>query len=174
MPLETNEQNIKNPFDFLTVDDGSVLVLQSNLYRIDRHYLDDYKRSVACLGIKDCYFCQHGFKKGTDFYYYGMVDGEQGVIRLPAGLFYNLNKWENESEANKKETKRGYEWIVKKTGEGQDTRYSAEVGSQQKLTEKQLNENNQILVERIMSEEKGLKTRYNEVFNIETMQGEIK
>ena len=174
MPLEPNEQSIRNPFDFLTLDDGSVLRIQSHLYRIDRHFSDEYKRTVACLGIKECYFCKHRFKKGTDFYYFRMVDEEEGVIRIPAGLFYFLNNWENENEANKQTTKRGHEWLIKKTGEGQGTRYTAEKLEAVKITEAQLNENNQALVERMIGEEKGLKTRYNEVESIDSMGGAIK
>ena len=156
--LITDEQKEKKSSSFLKVEDGSVVTLKSNLVKTRTHFLKDEQTSVACIG-ENCFFCERGIKYRNEYFYLGTIDGEKGLVRLPASVFFDLN----ESERVLKKSKRNFEWIISKTGSGLKTRYSVTRGSDIKeVTEKEIEKNNKKLLEMITAYDKTMKERYEE------------
>lgn len=157
--LITDEQKEKKSSSFLKIEDGSVITLKSNLVKTRTHFLREEKTSVACIG-KDCFFCQKGVNFRNEYFYWGTINGDEGLVRLPATVFFDLN----ESERVLKKSKRNFEWIISKTGSGLQTRYSVVRGSDvQELSEKELKKNNEKLLKTINAYEKTMRERYDEL-----------
>jgi len=156
--LITDEQKEKKPSSFLKIEDGSVVTLRSNLVKTRTHFLEGVQTSVACIG-KGCFFCQKGIKHRDEYFYWGTIDGQEGLVRLPASVFFDLN----ESERVLKRSKRDFEWIISKTGSGLKTRYSTTRGSDtKKVTEKEVEKNNKKLLKTINAYDKTMRERYEE------------
>jgi len=156
--LIKKEQEVKRPSFFLKIENGCKVVLQSNLIRVQTHYLEDHKQSVLCIS-NDCYFCDQGIDSRNEYLYLGTLDGEKGFIRLPASIFYSMN----ENERLLKKSKREMEWIISKKGTGLATRYSAVRGDDVKPDPKEIEKNNQRLLDSMNRYEAGLKQRYDEI-----------
>ena len=110
MPMVTNEQDEKKPSTFLKVEDKSKLTLLSNLYKIPTHYLRARKVSVICKGSDECFFCQNGHKPRVEFYYWGNVDGDEGIVQVPASVFFALNEQERVLGIDKRDSV----WVISK------------------------------------------------------------
>jgi len=69
----------------------------------------------------------------------------------------------NESERMLKKDKQNFEWIISKSGSGLKTRYSVTRGSDIKVTEKEIEENNKKLLEKIEAYDKTMREKYDEL-----------
>ena len=156
--LITDEQKEKGSSSFLKVEDGSVIRLLSNLVKTRTHFLPDEQTSVICKG-KNCFFCQQGIPARDEYFYWGTIDEQRGLIRLPASVFFSLN----ESERVLKKSKRSFEWIISKSGSGLKTRYSVTRGNDVEVDEKEVKKNNEKLLKTINAYEKTLISRYDEL-----------
>lgn len=125
MGLVTKEQDEKRPSQFIKLEDKSKLILFSNLYKAKTHFLKAKNTSVLCGGEK-CYFCDAGIKSRMEYFYYGEVDGEEGIVRVPASVFYALNDQERVLEIDKRDSI----WIISKKGSGLDTEYGVARGKE--------------------------------------------
>lgn len=150
--LIKDEQTVKAPSQFLKVKDGSKIVLQSNLIAIVTHFIKSKRMSVICTG-SDCCFCSNGMRYRNEYFYIGTVDGEKGIIRLPASVFYSMNK--DEKVLGK--SKRMFEWIISKEGEGLKTKYAVTRGIDIKEDAEEVEKNNEKLFEKINRYEKKMK-----------------
>lgn len=116
MKIIDNEQKEKREGQFLKVEDKSRVILTSKLVKIETCYPND--------GVKTILWSQSlankGYQKRSEFMYWGSVNGQEGIIRVPASMFFAMNEAERVTETSKRET----EWIVSKTGEGKMTRYA--------------------------------------------------
>jgi len=176
--LIKDEQTVKAPSQFLKVKDGSEVVLQSNLIAIVTHFIRNKSMSVICAA-DNCYFCSKGMRFRNEYFYIGNVDKERGIIRLPASIFYSMNK--DEKVLGK--SKRMFEWIISKEGEGLKTKYSVTRGEDIKEDAKEVEKNNKELVEKISRYEEKMKGNYsdlladsifmNELENAEVKNGEV-
>ena len=155
--LIKDEQKEKQSSSFLKIEDGSVVTLKSNLVKTRTHFLQGEQTSVACIG-EDCFYCLKGLAYRNEYFYWGTIDGQKGLVRLPASVFFNLN----ESERALKKDKQGFEWIISKTGSGKKTRYSVTRGNDVKVTTKEMEENNKKLLKTITAYDATMNERYEE------------
>lgn len=123
MPLIQNEQEEKAKGQFIKLEDKAKFVLLSNMYKIDVHFLPEKKMSVLCQE-ENCNYCKYKHQANTQYYYYASVNTEEGVVRIPASVFFQLN--ENERLTGK--DKRSSEWYLSKKGEGINTKYTVAKG----------------------------------------------
>lgn len=119
MGFINDEGKEKRPSLFLKYEQENKLVLKSNLYKINFHYLPDKRKSVSCKG-EDCYFCKSGVGQNTEYNYYINLNGQNGVINVKPSVFFSL---QSIAKASKKET-RQISWLVIKEGSGLDTEYT--------------------------------------------------
>ena len=156
MPLIQEEQEVKKPSgQFLKLEDKSVVTLYSNLYSTKTHYFEDKKTSVICKGEK-CALCSGG-KAVTQYYYYGQVGTDEGIVKIPGSVFFAMNEAERVLDI----TKRDCTWVISKTGTGLETRYTVTRGKD--ITEKADLETANEKLEKIMDEQvKQLTLRYSE------------
>lgn len=149
MPLNKDEQSIKPPSEIIKLEDGDVLIIQSNVFDLTTHYLQSIKKGVLCGGEK-CYFCNQDIRQRKEFFYYGKVNDQVGIIRLPASVFYSLNAQERALQKSGKmqnKEKRDFEWIIGKTGSGMETEYSVTRGDNlERMDDAELEANNEKLV----------------------------
>ena len=164
MPLATDKQEgkMKGRSDFLDkFQDGDKLIVKSNLYHVDSHYLQGQKVSVICKG-DECFFCGEGVDFRKEYLYIVErlrgEDKEAGVARVPASVFFDMNK----NEKLLKKSKREFQWIIGKEGEGKKTRYSTVRGEDVKVVDKEVKENNEKLEKAGDSYSKYLKDQYGE------------
>jgi hypothetical protein len=157
MPMITNEQSEKKANDYVKLDKENTVTLLSNVYKVESHYVQEKKRSVACKG-EGCKICAEGkYKKRAEYYYVANVNGIEGILRLPASSFFDMNKIEGMT----KKDKRSYSWLIIKEGEGLDTRYTT--SKDEPIADAAPVEKNNEKLEKIMTlYEKGLNERYNE------------
>lgn len=169
MPIVKDEQKIKQQGLFLTIEDGSKVVLLSHLYTVVTQFLEAHKTSV--IYVKDGAFSE--VQPKTEYLYYGRVNGEEGIFRLAGGVFFDMNN--NEKKLDK--DKRNFEWIVGKEGVGKQTRWSAVRGNDvTPPTEKEIEEYTKKLVTTMERYEKTLTEKYNELSgsNLPTNVGDEK
>ena len=125
MGLVTNEQEEKRPSQFLKLEDKSKLTIFSNLYKAKTHFLKAKNTSVLCQGEK-CYFCNAGVKSRMEYFYYGLANEEEGIVRVPASVFYILNDNERVLDIDKRDSI----WIISKKGSGLKTEYGVVRGKE--------------------------------------------
>jgi hypothetical protein len=123
MGIVTNEQQEKRQGQFLKLEDKSIVTLYSNLFKTQTHFLQDKKTSVICKG-DGCYFCQMGYQIRKNYFYYGKVNDEEGVMQMPASVFYSINEQERVLGMDKRES----QWVISKKGAGLDTEYGVARG----------------------------------------------
>jgi hypothetical protein len=163
---EQNEQKIKKPSFFLEIEDKCVVVITSKLFRFQSHYIESARKSVACVG-QDCVFCK-SIRPRTEYIYAGSVNGDFGVIRLPASVFFDMN----ENERLTKKDKRHQSWIIGKTGQGLDTRYKAVALETVKITDSDIEKNTVMLTEKLKIYANLLEKSYNELAPNETFKAD--
>lgn len=177
MPLQKEEQKVRNPSDFIKLEDGDILVIQSNVFELTSHFLQAEKTGVICGG-DGCYFCEQKLSQRREFFYFGMVNGVQGVIRIPATVFYSLNGQERliqKNVKNKGKDKRDYGWIIGKTGSGLDTEYSVSKDDVvDRLNDLEIDENNLKLVKACEKYQAGLEQKAGEIIMQDKQAEEVK
>lgn len=157
MGLVKEEQKEKRPNQFIKLEDKSKLVLFSNLYKINTHFIKAKNTSVICKG-DNCAFCESS-KSRIECFYYGKVNDEEGVIRVPASVFFALNEQERVLEIDKRDSI----WVISKTGSGLDTEYGVARGKEAGTPSISLEEANDKLIKVCDSYSTALKTRYDEL-----------
>lgn len=119
MPFVKNESEEKRDSAYLKYEAENNLVLMSNLFKIEFHFLPGIKKSVSCKG-KDCSYCASGTRKNAEYNYYVNLNGNEGALNIKPSVFFSI---QGLSKAMKKET-REIKWIVLKEGQGLDTEYT--------------------------------------------------
>lgn len=177
MPLQKEEQKVRNPSDFIKLEDGDVLVIQSNVFELTSHFLQAEKTGVICGG-DGCYFCEQKLSQRREFFYLGKVNDSVGIIRIPATVFYSLNGQERSVQKNPKnkgKDKRDYGWIIGKTGSGLDTEYSVTKDEAvERPSELEMDENNNKLVKACEKYEAGLEQKAVEIITQDKGAEEVK
>ena len=139
------------------------MFLLSNVYATKSHWLDGKKKSVACHGTKTgCTFCKK-LPPRSEYYYFAMVNGERGILRVPATVFFSMNQLEKVMKGGK--TKRDYSWIVLKDGEGKETKYTCskdEPIPKEESAKEDMEKNNATLDAKIKAYENRLEQNYAE------------
>jgi len=157
MPLVTEEQDEKRPSQFIKLEDKSKLTLYSNLYKAKTHFLKARNTSVLCVG-DSCVFCGMGMKSRMEYFYYGNVDGEEGIVRVPASVFFALNENERVLEIDK----RSSIWVISKKGSGLDTEYGIARGKEAGTPTISLEEANEKMTKVLDNYVKSLEQKYRE------------
>ena len=162
MPFIINEQEEKKEAEYLKYENENILILKSNLYKIDFHFLPSKKRSVACRG-KECSFCQAGFRKNSEYNYYVNLNGQEGALNIKPSVFFNI---QGLSKAMKKDP-RQIRWFVLRKGQGLETEYA--VSKDENLSEEEykkitedLGANNAKLAKLMAGRERQLNENYQE------------
>lgn len=164
MPLVTNEQKEKKEGQFLRAEDGDIVQLMSNLYKVVSVYVKEKKTSVAFLS-EDSEAVVEGGSINKEFYYFAKVkrpDAEvSGIYKLPASCFFAMN----DNEKKLKKSKRAFEWIIGKTGAGLQTKYTTVRGENVKEpTKAEMEVFNDKLSKALTAYEKNLINKYRENF----------
>ena len=167
MALVTDEQSVKPESEFLKLEKENSVFLLSNVYFTKSHYLQDKKKSVACHGLKTgCEYCKK-IPPRSEYYYFAMVNGERGILRVPASVFFAMNALEKVMKNEK--TKRDYSWIVLKTGEGLETKYTCskdEPIPKEDREAEDMEKNNDLLSQKISAYENRLEKNYQEYLKV--------
>jgi hypothetical protein len=160
MPLVKNEQTEKRDSAFLKYENENTLMILSNLYKIDSHYLKAVNKFVACH-TENCEYCLRSIQKKMEYNYIVNLNGKEGMMDIKPSVFYNINAME---KAFKKD-KRYISWMVIKSGSGLDTEYT--VSKDDNLTtddiervEGLLEDNNKKLSKIMLEREKRLEEEY--------------
>ena len=159
--VTTNEQQVKQDQLFLKIEDGAVVHLRSNLVHIMRHYFpNNQPKFVLCLG-KECKICEAGKNQRKHaYFYFGSVNGDEGIIQLPPSCFFDMN----EVERLTKTEKRDFEWVIGKSGTGQQTKYATIKGEKiDHMTDEQVAANNERLVKIISKIEFKMREAYDAI-----------
>lgn len=122
MPIVDNEQSVKKESLFLKYElgeGGNELMLKSKLYQIRFHFMNDIKKSVACIG-EGCVFCANAYQKRSEYNYWVYLNGQIGMMDIKPSVFFAI---QGISKAQKKDP-RQISWTVIKTGQGLDTEYT--------------------------------------------------
>jgi len=166
MPYIEDESKVKRPTDFTKLEDGDVIILQSKVYSIPTHFLATEKRSVYCIG-DGCYFCGKDMKARDEYFYYGLVNGEKGIMRVPATVLYSIAGQEKLIKKNPKTKdldKRDFEWIIGKTGSGLDTEYTVMKNDKiTRISDDQMEKNKTVLITILTKYENMLKEKAMEI-----------
>lgn len=157
-----DEQKISSSSVFLKIQDGSKIRLKSNLVRIYTFYDEKTKKSILWeKEIKE--------KPRQEFFYFGEIDGQEGVIKLPMSVFIAMN----DTERLIGKSKRNFEWIIGKKGEGLQTRYSVVKGDNIEITDEEIQKNNERLKKILIPYEKKLKERLEEYKKLNKISEEL-
>lgn len=165
MGLVTNEQTEKRPGQFIKLEDKSVLSIMSNLYKTTTHFLKSKNVSVICKG-EDCYFCQMNHKARPNYFYWGLVGSEEGVVQVPASVFYAINEQERVLDMDKKDSL----WVISKQGSGMSTKYGVARGKDAPKPSKTLEEANKLLSKVCDSFVENNTKRYGEMVKLKVVE----
>ncbi len=147
-----DEQEVKTKkSNFLKITDGAKVRLKSHLIKLLTFFDNKTKKSI----LWDKKTKQ---EPRVELYYWANVNGEEGVVRIPASVFVAMN----EVERLMKKSKRDFEWIIGKKGEGLGTRYNVVRGEEVKVSEQEVKEADKKLFEILHSYERVLKRRLEE------------
>lgn len=160
------EQTEKRQSQFIKLEDKSKVILYSNLYKTKTHYLKAQNTSVACGG-DNCKFCGEGNKPRMEYFYYGNVNDEEGIVRVPASIFFAMNEAERVLEIDKRDSI----WVVSKKGSGLDTEYGVARGKEAGTPAISLEEANSKLAKVLDIYVKNLEQKYAE-FSKGIIEGE--
>lgn len=157
MQTITDEQSIKNTSLFLKLEDKAKFTIQSHLVKIDTAYVD----KLGSILWNDSLLYK-GLKKRVEYYYWGEVNEEAGVIRVPATVFFSLNENERLLEKNK----RSYEWILSKSGQLKETKYSVVRGKDIEISEEDVAHNTDELCKILAGYEETLKGKLEKYLDV--------
>src|SRR3982751_6519289 len=122
MPVIKDEQDVKQKSLFLKYeagDMGNMLIIKSNLYQIDSHFIRTVSRSVACKG-DECLYCGAGYPLNSEYNYMVDMNGQAGFLNIKGSVFFAIQKI---AKAQKKDP-REISWTIIKKGEGLKTEYT--------------------------------------------------
>lgn len=144
-------------------ESGNQLILKSNLYKVPFHYLEDSKKFVACAG-DNCYFCGQGVKRGFEYNYAVLLNGQPGFMDIKSSVFFAI---QDIAKAQKKEP-RQISWTIVKKGKGRDTEYTVSKEDNiskedYQVTLEELTKNNDLLAKNMVAEEQKLVKNYEEL-----------
>ena len=163
MPMileEQQEQQEKRESTFLKYESENILIILSNLYKIDSHYVKSINKFVACH--KDnCQYCDYGLQKKAEYNYLVNLNGKEGIMDIKPSIFFNINAIERIS----KKDKRHISWMVIKTGSGLETEYTVSkddnlTSEDIEKTNEKLEENNKKLAKIMIEREKRLEEEF--------------
>ena len=132
------------------------MVLQSQLVKIDTCFIQDKKEKYSVLW--DDRLSEQGLPKRAQYFYFGRVNDEEGIIQLPASVFFAMN----DTERLLKKDKRSYQWVIGKTGSGLETKYNTVKDEPIKTDEKLIKENTDKLCKTLTSYERRLSEKLSE------------
>jgi hypothetical protein len=155
MEIIKNEQKVKNPSLFLKVNDKSKIVIKSHLIRLFTVWIENDRKTILWSEEID------KSDRRQEFYYWAIVDGDEGVLRLPASIFFTMN----ENERLMEKDKRDFEWSISKTGSGLKTKYEAVRGKEIKVNLKEIDENTEKLKNILTKYEARLRESMKEYLN---------
>jgi len=89
------------------------------LYKLNFHFINEVKKSVACKG-DECHYCQAGEQKRTEYNYWVNLNEQDGLLNVKPSVFFAIQQI---SRASKKDF-RQISWLVIKSGQGLDTEYT--------------------------------------------------
>lgn len=164
MPLITDEQAVKQESLYPKYDKTNRLILLSNLYKIKFHYLDNVSQSVLCKGKDECGFCEAGkYPAKDEFNYFVNLNGQKGIMNIKPSVFFSLNELEEATGKDKRHVK----WLILKSGEKLNTKYT--VSKDDNLTAEEIAENeenllinNEKLGQAMTRREEVLEEKYNQ------------
>lgn len=105
---------------FLTFEEKTTIVqLCSNVCIIKTHWLPNKKIKVLCVGDK-CAVCFHKIPIKKEYIYCASINGQEGMLRVPASVFFDMNAIEDATKTKKQD----FLWMIIKQGAGKETRYS--------------------------------------------------
>lgn len=163
MPLVENEQDVKQKSQFLKYeagDGGNTLMLRSNMYQLETHFLKSVNRSVECRGA-ECLYCAAGYAINTEYHYMVDLNGEIGFMNIKPSVFFAIQQI---AKAQKKNPRK-ISWTVIKKGEGLNTDYTVSKDDNltdedyEKLTD-ELEANNKKLEALMETQEEKLSANY--------------
>lgn len=160
MELVTDEQKEKQTGLFIKLEDKAKLTIFSNLGKVKTHFLKSKNTSVIHKD-ENCAFDGGESQPRIEYFYYADVSGEQGVVRVPASVFFALNEQERVLEIDKRDNV----WIISKTGSGLKTEYGVARGKEAGSPPIPLEEANKKLVTALENYSKSLERRYSELVN---------
>ena len=166
MPIINNELEIKGRNDslFLSIKEGKHnLQILSKLYFIPTHFISKEKGSALCIG-DGCLLCQQNLPRRKEFYYWAKLDDGEGILRVPATVFYSMN----EIEGAVQKSKRNFKWLLIRRGTGRETKYTVTQIGEIKPDEETIEENTKKLQEVMEKFEKRLRERYDAETAVET------
>jgi len=126
--------------DWMNLEEGENKVrIVSEFTDYGSHYNNQIKKSVICLGKKDCEICQHGDVPKVQ--YLGWVidrkDQEVKLLRIGHTIFKGIGELANNTEY-KFDDLPSYDITIIRKGEGKDTRYNTIAARKDtKLTEEE-------------------------------------
>lgn len=164
MPEFPDEQTIKRPSEFTKLQQGDVVSLTSNLARVITHYLDSQKKTVICKR-KGCEFCSQGLKPRIEYYYTGVVNGEECTIQMPGGCFFDMNELESQDGLSK----RNFTWLISREAQEDFVKYGATRKEKiEPLADVTVEKNNEALMAHLEKYEKRMISNYDDAINMET------
>lgn len=153
MPFINDEQGEKKQSIYLVIEDKSKVHLLSRLYKLQTYFVPSIKKSVWGEDIVPKAEAEPNCRRNVEYIYWGIVDGQEGIVRLKPSIFFAIN----EAEKVLGMDKRGMEFIVGKQGSGMNTKYSVTRGRDIPTTESQVEDANKKLAEQMPKYEKQLK-----------------
>src|SRR3990167_4045179 len=90
MPLQTEEQNEKKPSLFQKLENKNIVILRSNVYIVQSHFIKSINRTIACYEDK-CKIDHAVILPRKEYYYFGLINDTEGVVRLPGTVFFDMN-----------------------------------------------------------------------------------
>lgn len=151
MKVIDNEQNEKREGQFLKIEDKSKIILKSKLVLFETAYPSDDVKTI----LWDDRLNEKGVAKRKEYIYWGSIDGQEGIIRVPASIFFSMNEAERVADMDKRDV----EWIVSKSGQGKQTRYTIIRGKDAKSTKEVIDANTEKLMKVMVAYEAKLKEK---------------
>lgn len=152
-----NEMSERRPSTFLPIENKTKFTLKSHLIKVETAYVKTDRDKMWVLHTEDSVLPQYAreYKSRVEYIYYGLVNGEEGMVRLPASVFFQIQE---QAKVLNKDT-RDFEWIVSKTGEGLGTKYQATRLEAVKVNDKEVATNTEKLLNLVTNYENLLKGR---------------
>ncbi len=121
MPLIVKNDLVeRKPSKILKLENGDKIILQSHLVKSITATIQGKSGTVFLLhkdGLEK-YF--KSYRKRVEYFYFGKVNDNEGMIRLPASVFFSIQQ---QAKVLGK-TPRSFEWVISKTGSGLETKYT--------------------------------------------------
>lgn len=154
-----NEMSERRPSTFLPIENKSKFTLKSHLVKLETAYVKTDRESMWVLHTDDSQLAQYAkrYQPRTEYIYYGLVNGQEGMMRLPSTVFFAIQE---QAKILNKEV-RDYEWVVSKTGEGLKTKYTVTRLGDVKTPDKEVEANTEKLLSLVTNYEKILEGRMN-------------